>query len=164
MGMSGRASNSREGRCPEVIGLCAWSSRANRKVAMTTAVKKKAPAVASQASSGKGGPGKGCSPAPSRPPAAKPAAPVKAAAVPAKPVPPAPAKPVAARQAGAGGGRSRLPHQEEARVQGRRFRRLSHSWRRPDPEDRRAGSRRHQARAVRDRLREGQDDPSRADA
>src|ERR1700754_1412750 len=63
---------------------------------MTTAVKKKAPTVASKSAPVKAAQAK-IQPNPTKPPAAKPAAPVKAAAVPAKPaVPQQPAKPVAA--------------------------------------------------------------------
>ena len=61
---------------------------------MTTAVKKKAPAVASKSAPVKAAQAK-VQPSPIKPPAAKPAAPAKAAAVPVKPVPQAPAKPVA---------------------------------------------------------------------
>jgi CarD family transcriptional regulator, regulator of rRNA transcription len=63
---------------------------------MTTAVKKKAPAVASKPAPAKAAQAKVQTAA--KPPvaAAKPAAPVKAAAAPVKPVPPSPVKPVAA--------------------------------------------------------------------
>src|SRR5690349_20719858 len=70
----------------------------NRKVAMTTAVKKKAPAVAPKSAPVKAAQAKVQPPAP-KPPAAKPvAAPAVKAAVPVKPVaaPQAPVKPVAA--------------------------------------------------------------------